>query len=216
MASNYRAILNPLSKELQSLGVLYRWNPSVGNNFCLSKVRNSSYYDYWSSFYRENWYDFQMKDLSLLSFNKDASGGNTFIYLGCPFSCPFTEEDFYSKDDLLFSEVQYEDYIFSSPKYDNVPYLRYDNSIKQYKSGLHPANHFHFGYNQNNRIGCSYHIDVASFVAIVLRQFYPDAWEQVLKNSKRYPILFNIKKKLNPIETIYYNDFDKHQDYYLK
>ena len=216
MTARHSVSLNLIEKEVQALGLLYRRNPSASHSFDFSKVRDASFFDYWATYYRENWYDYQLKDYSLLSFNENNSGDETFVYLGCPVNCLVTEEEYYQNDVLYRSGVSYEDYLLGCPKRDNAPYLRYDKAPGQYNTGLHPANHLHFGYSQNNRVGCLYHLDLIAFVAIVLRQFYPDCWSTVMTNGKTYPYLNGYKSKLEMIGEEHYHGFDNSHDLYLK
>lgn len=215
MTAKFFTSLNSLERELTLLGILLRRNPFVSRNFDFSKVRGLSYFDYWASYYRENWYDFQLKDSSLLSFNEDENKGLVFIYLGCPVRCPITEDEYYSSEDLYASGVTYDDYVLTLPRVENVSYLRYDNAIAQYNTGIHPANHFHFGYDQQNRVGCLYHMDVVAFVAFILRQYYSDKWNQVLNQKDSFPVLYGYKSKVESIESVYYQDVDKSHDLYL-
>lgn len=216
MNAKFEVSLRNLEKELFSLGILFRRNPSVSRSFDFAKVRDASFFDYWASYYRENWYDFQFKDFSLLSFNKNGKGEETFIYIGCPVDCPLSENDYYANERYRLSGEPYEDYVLSCPKVESVPYLRYDNAINQYNPGLHPANHFHFGFGQKNRVGSVLYFDIVAFVAMVLRQFYPDIWSKVLNGSKSYPLLYGHKSKLKGISDDYYNGLDVSHDMYLK
>ena len=215
MTAKFFASLNFLERELTLLGMLFRRNPSVSRSFDLSRVRGLSYFDYWALYYRENWYDFQLKDSSLLSFTENENKGLVFSYLGCPVRCPITEDEYYSTEDLFGSGMTYGDYVLSCPRVENVSYLRYDNAINQYNTGIHPANHFHFGYNQHNRVGCSYHLDAVAFVAFVLRQYYSDEWNHVLKQKDSFPALYGYKSKVVIIESVYYQAIDKSHDLYL-
>ena len=208
--------LNSLEKELSSLHVLLRRNRSVSRSFDFSKIRNVSFFDYWASYYRENWYDFQLYDFSLLSFIENKSGGETFLYIGCPVQCDISEDEYYSTKEYDIIGDVYEDYILTCPKVDNIPYLRYDNAQNQYSTGLHPASHFHFGYNQKNRVGCFYYVDIVSFVAIVLRQYYPDSWRKVLNAPTIYSALCAYKDNLIEIGDQYYKNNDISHDMYLK
>lgn len=216
MTAKFFTSLNFLEKELSQLTILLRRNPSVCRDFDFSKVRGLTYFDYWASYYRENWYDFQLKDLSLLSFKENESKGVVFIYLGCPVRCPITEDEFYSTEELYASGITYGDYILSCPRVENVSYLRYDNAVAMYNTGLHPANHFHFGYDQHNRVGCSYHMDAVAFVAFILRQYYPEEWNYVLSHKDTFSTLYGYKSKVESIESKYYKDYDKSHDLYLK
>lgn len=216
MTAKHYAYLNILQKELSLLGILLRRNPFVSNSFDFSKVRGLSFYEYWVSYYRENWYDFQLKDLSLLSFYENDSKEVTYLYIGSPVKCAVTEEEYYLNADSFMSGVTYDDYVLACPKVENAPYLRYDNASSQYNAGLHPANHLHFGYGQNNRVGSIYHLDAIAFIAIVLRQFYPDYWKLVLDNHEKYSLLFTYKSRLEMIDKDYYCELDNNHDLYLK
>lgn len=215
MTAKFLTSLNSLEKELSLLDILLRRNPSVSRNFDYSKVRDLTYFDYWASYYRESWYDFQLKDLSLLSFNENEFKGVVFIYLGSPVRCSVSEDEYYSTEELYASGVIYGDYVLSCPRVENASYLRYDNAVSMYNTGLHPANHFHFGYDQHNRVGCSYHLDAVAFVAFVLRQNYPDEWNYVLNHKESFSTLYGYKSKVEKIESRYYQDIDRSHDLYL-
>ena len=211
-----KTYLNLLNKELSTLGILLRRNSAVSHTFEFSLGRGLSYFDFWSLYYEKNWYDFQFKDMSLLSFFESNDKITTCSYLGCPVQDIITEEEYYKSEDLYGVGIPYGDYVSSLPKLENVSYVRFDSADKQYINGLHPLNHFHFGYNQDSRIGVCYHIGIVAFAAMILRQYYPDSWKKVLKTPRDYPTLYSFKSKLVNVEDDYYRDLDCSHDLYLK
>ena len=206
--------LNVLEKVLDDLGLLQRRNSSVSRSFDFSKIRGETYPDYWKSYYKENWFDFQLKDLSLISFGVGSISPSSFLYLGCPINC-IPEEDYYTR---FFSEdncISYDEYIATCPTLENFTYIRYDHSPKQYNDGIHPANHVHVGYGQSNRMGIVYQFNILSFASFIIRQVYPDHWKVVLDNPTRFVSIFNAKSSLVRIPDSLYGNRDREQDFYL-
>ena len=217
MDSKGKAVLNELERILKDLDLLQRRNSSVSYSFDFSKIRGDTYLEYWKSYYRENWYDFQLKDLSLISFSDSSNDPFSFLYLGCPIDC-VTEENYYNSS--LYCEdtgfVPYDEYIATCRILENIAYLRYDHSPKQYKEGIHPANHLHVGYGQTCRIGSYYHLDMMTFSSLVIRQFYPEKWKIVLDDPNKYKRIFDAKSSLATISGNHYGAHDEKRDFYLK
>ena len=212
MNAKSRVALNKLEGLLADLHILQRRNTAVSRSFNLSKIRSADYTDLWKMYYQENWFDFQFKDLSLIYFDDSNKESFSYIYMGCPYDC-ISEEDYYQLCDGLYST--YDDYISTCPVVNNVTYIRYDNSPDQYNEGLHPAHHIHWGFNQKNRIGISYELNFYAFVALIIRQCYPDKWEMVINNPSKYKYLYESKKLLTKISNEYYNNHDQIGDYYF-
>lgn len=217
MNSKDKTALNELERVLKELDLLQRRNMSVSYNFSFSKIRGETYMDYWKSYYRENWYDFQLKDLSLVSFSDSSNAPFSYLYLGCPINC-VTEDNYYSS--MLYNEetgfASYDEYIATCPILENTAYLRYDHSPGQYEEGIHPENHLHFGFGKTCRIGSFYHLDVMSFSSLLIRQFYPEKWKIVLDDPSKFKSVFEAKSSLTTIAADYYGDHDKKRDFYLK
>lgn len=62
------------------------------------------------------------------------------------------------------------------PYHGAIPAFRFEYSIEQYKEIAHPAAHLHIGRHDDNRWALSRPLDPLTFSMMIIRLYYPDAW----------------------------------------
>lgn len=211
--------LNNLEGYLKDLNLLDSRNSFPNTGFSISSIRGLDYKDMWAVHIQNQWYDIRLDDNSLFFFYREGTK-TCFSYLGCPYVVvPFnrfkSQAEFIGMDEEDILEF-YEDEMSTSDIKTNPNYFRYDYDEESYRPASHPVAHLHCGLMDNVRIGLINKLDIMSFASIVLRQVYPDQWNQVLNNKDKYNELFYHKKNLDYIENKYYEVLDQAQDYYLK
>lgn len=212
------AHLNELSKYLDNLSLLFDRNYSVVRDFQRSSIIiDGNYSNYWNSFYRNGFYDFQFVDGSILYFGVPNQRGDfSFSFLGSPrkyvsYEAFITEFDLHEEWENQYAE-EYEEFLSEQGPVISPAFYRYDYFLMSYKDGLHPISHIHVGYEQPNRIGYAYKLTPFSFAAFLIRQQYPEAWRKVLESPQEYDLLFRHKEKL---EKVPLGTKDLKQDSYL-
>ena len=105
-----------------------------------------------------------------------------------PFVC-ISFNDFIIEHDLMDEEDQYilypdyEQYL-SECSFKEFPLsIRYDYAENSYNEGLHPVSHLHIGEGNNSRIGLIHKLDPESFVYLIIRQVYPEYWNEILNKG---------------------------------
>lgn len=210
--------LNVLESYLKALGLLDSRNTFPNSGFSIAAVRGLEYVDIWKSHIQNQWYDYRLDDNSLLYFYRNGSEVN-YSYLGCPYDCLSYSEykakaelDEFNDDDV---EELYEDYLGTTELKHNPNYFRYDYEENSYRPGEHPVAHMHCGLMESVRIGFSKQLDLMSFMAFILRQIYNDKWDIILNNKNDYHELYVHKSNLEDIDSKFYQQLDKNQDFYL-
>jgi len=215
MSGKFLTQIKELEKLLSSVNLLEEFLEYPSSiNLSLSEIRRLSYTELWEEHYKQNCYHYNLIDGALIYFN---ISNFSFSYIGCPYECMSFEEFLFSEDLLdekkdysLYSD--YHQYI-SECSIREYPYLvRYDYDEESYNPGLHPAAHFHLGFNNDTRIGIHYIMSPKSFLYFILRQLYPEYWNIALKKKLISPYI----KKLAPInQKKFYNSPDE-LELYLK
>ena len=210
------AQLNKLEEYLNKLGMFENRNLYPNSDFSIAAVRDLKYVDLWQIHVKSHWYDFRLKDNSLLYFYKEGPKVS-MSYLGCPYDCITLDEfkEDYEADAETDIEELYEEYLSTANIKSNPNYFRYDLEISSYREGEHPVAHIHCGLMNSVRIGVGKELDYMAFSAFVLRQVFVDKWNIVLNNKNDYHELYVHKTNLSDIAPQYYQPKDKEQDFYL-
>jgi hypothetical protein len=162
------------------------WSPQYSLSTA-SMFRGKSYFDTWQTCFKEQLYDFQLVDNSLLQFRVESFEPlkQSYVYYECPYRClsygDFLTETGFNIDDARDElKAEYEDYLTTCDTKETVTPLRYDHSPELYTEGLHPASHVHFGHSNQIRVGTKCVLVPLSFLLFVIRQCYPTAWQQLI------------------------------------
>lgn len=228
----FHAQLNMVEKILDDMALLEERQPAPNKKLGASHFRGMSYRQTYEECVKEYAYDFRLADQSLLLFLKSGTtchdGTLNYSYLECPVSVmayrefvgneiglDVVDEEFDEQvgawgDDL---RSDYEQYVSSLDAKSVVTPLRYDYKTADYRPGVHPASHVHFGHGNEIRVGTQRIMKPLSFLLFVLRQRYPNFWEG-LRISKDMPVhVRNVRNDLDAVDAAYWGDSDLHEIY---
>ncbi len=181
-----------------------------------SMFRHLSYLETWKLCFQEQYYDFQLSDSSLLQFTVDSYSplALRYVYYECPYQS-LTYADFLEEQGTSRHEVgdelvpDYEDYLSTCDMKETVTPIRYDYSPEQYMAGIHPASHIHFGHRNSVRVATKNILRPLSFLCLIIRQCYPDAWRQLLTIQEAESWCKNVRENLERVNEQFWNSLDK-------
>jgi len=162
-----------------------------------SFFRDKSYLEEWDYIYKNNCAHIKLRDLSMFLFEYK-NNALTYRYYENPHHF-ITKEEFI-KEFEVYDELLYEQYLSESPKQYVTP-IKYDFFPKDYVPGSHPASHFHFGVDNNIRIGCSHILQPIAFVLFIVRLVYPDIWINYKLYNKE---IVNLETYLDTLSTVFF------------
>lgn len=201
-----------MKKLLSAIG-MSRWNnpsPYAVTTEDKNALKKMQYVEKYILYYKKKYYSFLLNDLSIVGFETASSG---FFYFQVPFS---NMEEYLQLYDLNKTEYIHDlDFMLDDLLPMQHPfYSRYDYAEEQYTEGRHPVAHIHLGVNTSMRVACQCKLQPMSFVLFVLRQFYPEKWEQMFNateiKSQRANILKSVRENLSKVSS----DFMKEKDLY--
>jgi hypothetical protein len=181
--------------------------------YSVSLARELSYFELWKYCYENQYFDFILNDWSLVILRH--SPGLSYSFLDCPIrTCTyndFCEQILEVPTDQWGEEYRdlYEEYIMQRPLKESVTPARYDFAPKDYKSGIHPASHFHLGHDSNIRLATKHIIKPLAFGLFVCRQFFPNHWEKFLRHSNKQDWGKHASQTLEQIDDSLFSDDDK-------
>lgn len=149
-----------------------------------SELNNWTYERFWQESIKGYWFDVKLVDEGLFFFqdNSPERGDLRFSYLECPYEPKVSFEEFVdnSQDDdaSLKRDLEFEYELIAPMKKEAFTPIRYEFRKKDFTPYVHPASHFHFGFNSEIRIGSFQKLTPFSFFLIVIRQCYPKAWKE--------------------------------------
>jgi hypothetical protein len=181
-----------------------------------SRFRHMNYVETWRTCVQEQLYDFQLVDNSLIQFRvlNFSPLSASFAYYECPYQC-FSYRDFLVDVGFEYEEVRddlrvdYEVYLTTCDLKETVTPLRYDFSPELYTPGLHPASHMHFGYASHIRVGTKKILRPMSFLLFVLRQYYPQKWQEFISTAQAMILCRNVREHLDDVENAYWQSADE-------
>ena len=223
----FRTQLNEIETILEQVGILEERQQSPNKGLGAARFRGMSYREVYEESVREFAYDFRLSDQSLLLFiksgNNQHDGSLNYCYLECPvkvweyrefvgneIGLSIMDENFDSEVDSWGDEMRanYEQYVSSMNSKSSVTPLRYDYKATDYRPGVHPASHVHFGHDNDIRVGTKRIMMPLSFAFFVLRQHYPRKWEQVRQINDMVRYVRNVRDNLVTVTTPYWNAQD--------
>ncbi len=165
-----------------------------------SACRGKSYREIYEYLYKNQHYDMQLHDNSLVQYRKGRLFPNdlSYAYYESPFQtltfAEFLEENvgIIDSDEREEYRPEYEDYLSTCPLKESITPIRYDFAPHQYHEGLHPASHLHFGHETEIRVGTKKILSPLSFTIFLIRQHYPDRYTVL----KAQPEAVNWTKKV--------------------
>lgn len=180
--------------------------------------RGKNYRETYEICFKEFIYDFRLNDQSLLLFlcegHGEHEGSLSYSYYDAPCNVmPYNEfvqiYDSPEQVDDLKAINLYDQYLATVGLSSNVTPLRYDYRARDYRSGIHPASHMHFGFNNDIRVGTNRILNPISFLLFILRQRYPNKWEEFLNMKESECWCRNIRHNVQTINASYWGTNDK-------
>lgn len=179
-----------LCSEL-GLGNLRNYSPPYPSGLP-GELRRRGYRDGYSFLLANRLFDFQFQDGSILQFRAGTEGGHpllSYSYYEVPFDIP-TYADFLIQE-LGTTEEEvgeffiedYEQVVREADLKASVTPIRYDYSPNLYREGVHPASHFHIGYDNQVRIALERILTPSAFILFVIRHCYPDSWTKLISED---------------------------------
>lgn len=219
--AKFETELNEIETFLNHINLLDERNYSPKEIEDISIFRNISLHDNWSLNLKQNIYNFQLKDNSLLIFRINAKEKSaSYTYIECPFNCE-SYEDFlleYEIDDYHDKALieEYTTYVEQCEIMRNSLYVRYDLDFQSYQIGLHPASHLHIGHENNLRLGLDKIINPKTFLNFILRQNYIPIWKKLISEDPLSDWIQKHKKEkknLHVINESHFSSFDLEELY---
>lgn len=126
-------------------------------------------------------FNLQLKDFSLLQFSKN--GDDLRL---CFYPSPFGLHEFVKiqkvTDQFDAGAIDFETYCFflEGVRFNaRRPLIRYEYSKAQYRSGIHPASHFHIGTYGEDRWVCERILTPLAFAHLIGKLYFAADWEAV-------------------------------------
>lgn len=225
--------LETIEKLLKKLSLFAERSAFPRTSPGASELRGKPYREAYEMVFRENAYDFRLSDQSLFQFNISGTDIHNGSIRYCYYEAPIivmSYEQFVAfelglkPDESRYknmiqewgdeSRTEYEDYVRSSDLKSAVTPLRYDCKANDYRPGIHPASHMHFGVENDIRVGTRRIMTPIAFVLFVIRQRYPDAWSDILKWNNPHQLCRNFRDQLKMVDEKYWCKTDE-QELYL-
>lgn len=102
----------------------------------------------------------------------------------------------------------YEAAMISASLKETVTPIRYDYAPGQYKAGRHPASHVHCGFNNEIRVCTKRIVQPFSFACFIIRQRYPDCWQNLLTQMDCRQLSARIVDGLEAVPNDYFGEPD--------
>jgi hypothetical protein len=230
LEGRFGAQLEAIEKLLGALDLLEERQASPNKSLGAAHFRGMNYRQVYEECIREYAYDFRLVDQALLLFTRaghdEHDGQLGFCYYESPVNVvPY--KDFVALE-LGISPTQpdckkilaefgdelrpdYEQYVTSQDSKTVVTPLRFDYKAEDYRPGIHPAAHVHFGFANQIRVGTRRVMNPLSFVLFILRQRYPEKWVRFRKLKDSEQLCRNVRQELDLVHKDYWGDEDERE-----
>jgi len=220
------AKINSAGVLLQKAGLLIRENPTPCTlSEAMSRSRKLDYVHLWQLLIEKNCFNFVLRDYSIFYFLWNDSTGKrslAFSFYESPHTVPSAKEfiaeaygpeflDVLSDAELESVVPDYEQFVAELPLKKGVTPVRYDYSEAHYVPGRHPVSHLHVGYDNEMRISVDRILNPLSFVAFILRQYYPAIWKDHVLAHHRDGIRGDIRRNLSLVDGAFRVDLDEYE-----
>lgn len=183
-----------------------------------SQLADWTYEKFWQESIRQYWFDIKLKDEAFFIFQENVPerGNLKFSFYECPYKPKPSFEDYLKQSPDALEETKYYEYELLTPdKKEAVTPIRYEYREKDFAPYLHPVSHFHFGLNNEIRVGSYKKLTPFAFFLFIIRQFYPETWKIILKNEFLFSDLEEGFNELSNVSQEFLGDQVK-LDFYLK
>jgi hypothetical protein len=203
-SGKFASQLNDAESILRRLKLLGSREAFPNKRLVAGDFRGLDYISVYKKYVDQISYDFKLSDQSLILFcggsDGDYSKGLSYCYIEAPVDALSYEEfvalesagllDEITHEELIeyvgdSLRVQYDDHVTGAPLRKGVCPIRFDYSPSAYREGVHPASHFHFGFENHSRIAARRVISPLGFLLFIIRQRYPREWE-LLRNEDQF------------------------------
>jgi hypothetical protein len=224
----FQAQLATVEEILRTVDLCDERPPWPNKGLGAAHFKGMTYRQVYEECIREYAFDFRLIDQSLLLFVKSGvdehDGMLGFSYYDCPLPVvPYREfvgeQNGVSPFDPDFENVvatwgddlryDYEQYVMSADTKRTVTPIRYDYKAADYREGIHPASHLHFGFANQIRVGTRRIMNPISFALFVVRQCYPQAWAHLLNLDNGPLWCRNVRDEIDAIHADYWKGRDE-------
>jgi hypothetical protein len=193
----------------------------------MTRAKGLTYRQVYEECVKEFAYDFRLRDQSLMMFvkggNNEHDGSLSYCYYEAPVAVMSYEEFVADQFRLTPLDAEYQEALLTvgdelRPDYEQcvvnmeskryVTPIRYDYKASDYREGVHPASHVHFGFANEVRVGTRRILNPVSFVLLIVRQRYPRAWETVLKHRRAQYWCRNVREEIAEVNGAYWKALD--------
>lgn len=224
----FKSQLETVRIILDSVGLLEESQSFPDKSQGASSFRGMTYGKLYEKLIRDFIFDFRLVDQSLLLFVKGGTNEHDGL-LGYSFydspSSVMSYRDFVIAECIdeqesidIDGDVEswgdhlmpdYEKYIESSSLKTVVTPLRYDYRAKDYRMGVHPASHFHFGFESDIRVAGRRVLTPVGFILFIIRQRYPSRWEKLRCHPRFHIWKKNVRADLKLVHSNYWTGGDE-------
>lgn len=220
------AKINSARALLQKLGLLIRDNPTPCRlPEAKARSKDLDYVDLWQLLIQENCFNFILRDYSIFHFVWDRDSVAkvlAFSFYESPRGVPSLREFISETYGPEYLEIlgegefelvlpEFEQFVAELPLRNGVTPVRYDYSEAQYVPGRHPVSHLHVGHNNEVRISVDRILNPLSFVAFILRQFYPVVWRDHVLTHHLADVRGDVRENLLPVDDRFRDALDAHE-----
>lgn len=222
--SSYRISISELKRLFKKLGLLkaqYDKKCSFSSAF-IEQSRKGNYIDIYKTAIQNLDYDILLFDDSIFQFSFINSTDNGKVIRYAYYQFPFDilpYDEYLRENGFSYEEVgdyfleEYGQQVAEARLNNSALAIRYDFSIEEYASGIHPASHFHVGLNNHFRLPIAYYLTPTMFGVFIIKQIYYEQWKQFLSNTSFRHKFEKFKKQCMQLEHLYFNALDKKELY---
>jgi hypothetical protein len=213
----FEASLNAVQDFLADIGLYEdRVYPNY-TNLDVPAIRDKPYAEQFQHYVNNRFYDFLLKDQSLLIFDRYEITVNQRRYINMHWSfldAPFQQQSFEEyKSSITGWEELSEELLLSGFEFDKVSEfrhstpIRYDYQPQLYEAEKHSASHLHIGFNNHIRLATKKVLEPMTFALFVARNAYPENWLEAMSHARFAQWRRSIRDSIQDVAD--YSDLDE-------
>ncbi|RYH28416.1 MAG: DUF2290 domain-containing protein [Alcaligenaceae bacterium] len=180
--------------------------------------RKIGYADQWRKAREENWFHLLLADQSFFLFSEE-NDKLSYSFFPCPLDIP-TFSNFLASLDRQNSQRnraeyadQYQLVVETADLKAHITPIRFDQDLASYRACTHPAAHLHIGLENEIRIAVRRHLTPLAFVLFVIRQHYPQNWDQLMLHGDELKLHRRVREDLTLVPDERWSAVDEMQTY---
>lgn len=179
----------------------------------IRELRVLPYVDQWKLAMSNEWFHIKTEDNSLLVFN-EGDTGDSFSFLHCPLDVPSFRNYLkslgipYNAQNCRDFKEDYQQVIETASLRAHISPIRYDRDANGYRKGAHPYAHIHLGLDNDIRLGLRKLMTPTSFTLFVMRQMYPQAWENLIEHHAEMRLAKLLRNDCSNVGENYWHELD--------